>query len=60
MCAGEDRANTPGSRVEAEIKKNVSQPVTWAAPHIGADGKKNWLDLVGETGAPKKEEKEGA
>ncbi len=47
----EDEANLPGGKLEEKIKKVVSQPVTWAAPHIGADGKKNWADLVAGTGA---------
>jgi nitrate reductase gamma subunit len=55
----EDEPNLPGGKLEEKIKKVVSQPVTWAAPHIGADGKKNWADLVAGTGAieDKKESK---
>lgn len=52
----EDAPNKPGSRLEAKIKEAVSQPVSWAAPHVGADGKKTWADLVAGTGAVAKEE----
>ena len=31
-----------------DVKKNLSQKVTWAAPHINADGKKNWVDIATE------------
>jgi len=54
----EDEANLPGGKLEDKIKKAVTQPVSWAAPHIGADGKKNWVDLVAETGAIPEKEKE--
>jgi len=37
-----------------DIKKNLSQKVTWAAPHVNADGNKNWIDVVTEV---KKHEK---
>lgn len=54
----EDEPNKPGSKLEKKVVEAVSQPVTWAAPHIQADGKKNWVDLVGLTGSePEKEEK---
>jgi len=49
----EDAPNRRGSRIEAEILKNLGFKPTWVAPHIGADGKKTWADLA----APK--EKEG-
>ncbi len=34
------------SAMEKEVTALLGQPVTWAAPHIGADGKKNWVDIV--------------
>jgi nitrate reductase gamma subunit len=34
--------------MEKDIKKHLNQPVTWAAPHLKADGKKNWVDIVTE------------
>ena len=41
----EDTPNLKGSRVEAEILKNLGLKPTWVAPHIGADGKKTWADI---------------
>ena len=29
-----------------EVRKLLDQPVTWAAPHVGADGRKNWVDIA--------------
>ncbi len=43
-----DEPNLPGSDEEKTIQKALSQPVSWAAPHIGADGKKSWADLATE------------
>lgn len=31
-----------------DIKKNLGQKVTWAAPHVNADGNKNWVDIATE------------
>jgi len=52
----EDEPNKPGSELSKKIGEMVNQKPTWAAPHVNADGQKTWVDLVGETGAPKKEE----
>jgi nitrate reductase gamma subunit len=41
-----DEPNLPGGALEREIMDRLGQPVTWAAPHIGADGKKTWADLA--------------
>jgi nitrate reductase gamma subunit len=48
----EDAPNIKGSRVEAEVLKNLGFKPTWVAPHIGADGSKTWADLA----APKAKE----
>jgi hypothetical protein len=53
----EDEKNLPGGRLEEKIKAVVSQPVSWSAEHIQADGKKTWLDLVGLSGNEPTEEK---
>jgi len=37
-----------GSRMEREIEGLLAQPVTWAGPHIRADGKKTWVDIATE------------
>jgi nitrate reductase gamma subunit len=49
----EDTPNLPGGRLQAQINRLEGQVVTWAAPHINADGRKTWVDLVGETGEEK-------
>lgn len=49
-----DEPNLPGGDQEERIHTALSQPVSWAAPHIGADGKKNWADLA--TDGPEEEE----
>ena len=45
----DDRAMTPGSPLEKEVSELLQQPVTWSAPHLGADGEKNWVDIVTDT-----------
>jgi nitrate reductase gamma subunit len=50
----EDTPNLPGGKLQAKIEKLENQPVTWAAAHIGADGRKNWGDLAAESGEVKK------
>jgi nitrate reductase gamma subunit len=47
-----DDPNLPGGKEEKVIEELLSRPVTWSAPHIGADGKKSWLDVTLEE--PKK------
>jgi nitrate reductase gamma subunit len=44
----DDEPNFVGSEMEARIGKAMSSPVTWAAPHVNADGKKNWVDIATE------------
>jgi nitrate reductase gamma subunit len=52
----EDTPNKPGSKMSEQIGELLNQPVTWAAPHIGADGEKTWVAIA--TSNPfKKEEK---
>jgi nitrate reductase gamma subunit len=34
------------SAMEEEVKALLGQPVTWAAEHLGADGRKNWVDIA--------------
>ncbi len=52
----EDEPNLKGSKMQEKIAKQLQQPVEWAAPHIGADGKKNWIAIV--TQPVKKENKD--
>ncbi|MHC4129419.1 MAG: respiratory nitrate reductase subunit gamma [Planctomycetota bacterium] len=37
-----------GSRMEKEVTGLLGQPMTWAGPHVKADGKKNWVDIATE------------
>jgi nitrate reductase gamma subunit len=46
----QDEPNLPGGKEEKTIEELLSRPVTWSAPHIGADGKKSWLDVTLEDG----------
>lgn len=50
----EDTPNLKGSKIEAAILANLGFKPTWAAPHVGADGKKTWADIAAST---KKEQK---
>lgn len=50
----EDEPNRPGSRMQLKLARQAAQSVTWAAPHVNADGQKTWVDLAGETGEVKK------
>ena len=42
----EDTPNMTGSRIEAAVLANLGFKPTWAAPHIGADGKKTWGEIA--------------
>ena len=42
----EDEPNVKGSRVEAAILQNLGLKPTWAASHVGADGKKTWGEIA--------------
>jgi nitrate reductase gamma subunit len=37
-----------GERMEKEVLGLLSQRMTWAGPHVKADGKKNWVDIATE------------
>jgi len=37
-----------GSRMEREVDRLLQQPVSWAGPHVRADGKKTWVDIATE------------
>ena len=49
----EDTPNLAGGEIEAAVRENLGLKPTWAAPHVGADGKKTW----GEIAAPGAKEK---
>jgi len=42
----DDMPNMTGSRIEAAVLENLGLKPTWAAPHIGADGKKTWAQIT--------------
>jgi nitrate reductase gamma subunit len=42
----DDRSMEVGSSMEREVQALLQQPVTWAAPHVGADGTKSWVDVA--------------
>jgi nitrate reductase gamma subunit len=44
----DDQPMTAGSGMEREVKELLGQKVTWAAPHLKADGRKNWVDIATE------------
>jgi len=44
-----DTPNLPGSKLEKAIQQQLGYPVSWAAPHLKADGKKNWADIATDT-----------
>lgn len=43
-----DTPNLRGGPEEKRIQAVLSQPITWAAPHIQGDGKKTWVDAATE------------
>jgi nitrate reductase gamma subunit len=48
----DDRPLEPGGAMEREVKELLAQPVTWAAAHLGADGRKSWVDVATEEVEP--------
>ncbi|HEB84660.1 MAG TPA: hypothetical protein ENI92_06615 [Bacteroidetes bacterium] len=42
----EDAPNLPGGKLSREIGLAVAQTVSWAAPHVRSEGKKNWVDVA--------------
>jgi len=43
-----DEPNFRGSKLEKQITEALAYPVSWSAPHLKADGKKNWADIATE------------
>jgi nitrate reductase gamma subunit len=41
-----DEPNMRGSKIEKQVEKVLAYPVSWSAPHIRGDGKKNWVDVA--------------
>jgi len=42
----DDRATVPGSDVAAKVQGYLAYKPTWSAPHVAADGKKTWAEIV--------------
>jgi nitrate reductase gamma subunit len=42
----DDRLHTPGGELERKLAEYLTYRPTWAAAHIGADGRKTWLDIA--------------
>jgi nitrate reductase gamma subunit len=53
----DDEPVTAGSKLDLELKKLLNQTVTWAAPHVRADGKKTWVDVAMDSGRPEEAKK---
>jgi len=41
-----DEPNLPGGKIEQQVNEALKYPVSWSAPHIRGDGKKNWVDVA--------------
>jgi nitrate reductase gamma subunit len=41
-----DEPSFRGGKIEERVGKALQYPVSWAAPHIRGDGKKNWVDVA--------------
>jgi len=46
----DDRPLVAGGKMERELEKMLGQSPTWAGPHVGADGKKTWVDIATDAG----------
>lgn len=44
----QDEPLVPGGKLEREVLEQLGQTVTWAGPHVGADGRKTWVDVATE------------
>jgi nitrate reductase gamma subunit len=53
----DDEPVATGSKLDLELKKLLNQPVTWAGPHVRADGKKTWVDIATDVGRPEEAKK---
>jgi nitrate reductase gamma subunit len=41
-----DEPSFRGGEIEKRVGQALQYPVSWAAPHIRGDGKKNWVDVA--------------
>jgi nitrate reductase gamma subunit len=42
----DDRPNVRGGSIESAVAEYLTYRPTWAAAHVGADGKRNWLEIA--------------
>jgi nitrate reductase gamma subunit len=42
----DDRRNERGGAIEGKVAEYLSYKPTWAAAHVGADGKKSWAEIA--------------
>jgi nitrate reductase gamma subunit len=42
----DDEPKLPGNRMETKLAEYLTYRPTWAAAHVGADGKKTWADVA--------------
>ena len=47
----DDKPLEVGGKMEKEIIGLLGQKPTWSAPHLAADGTKNWVDIATGSGA---------
>ncbi|MHC4943738.1 MAG: respiratory nitrate reductase subunit gamma [Planctomycetota bacterium] len=50
-----DTPSMNNEKIEKQVAEALSYPVSWSAPHIRADGKKNWVDVATSDVEEKKE-----
>lgn len=48
----DDEPVAAGTKLDKELQQLLNQPVSWAGPHVRADGKKTWVDIAMDTGKP--------
>lgn len=41
-----DEPSLRGGKIEKRVSEALHYPVSWAAPHIRGDGRKNWVDVA--------------
>jgi nitrate reductase gamma subunit len=41
-----DEPSFKGGKIEQKVTEAMKYPVSWSAPHIRGDGKKNWVDVA--------------
>lgn len=51
----DDASNQRGGKIEARLAECLTYRPTWSAKHVGADGKKTWVDIA--TSSPGQESK---